>query len=270
MKKSTPDRGSNLSRRKFITNAGIGAATVSGLPLMLGSCKDAGRSDNSNEKLARALGNFFSQGDVVLFQGDSITDAGRDKKNEYPNNAHSFGPGYAYIIASTLLRTLADKNLIIHNRGISGNKVFQLDERWQKDCLDLKPNVLSILIGVNDYWHMRNGNYNGTPEIYENDYRNLLTRTKKEFPDIKLVICEPFILSGTSAVDESWLESFGEYQMIAARIANEFEAVWVPFQTAYDEATEIAAATYWTGDGVHPSMPGCYLMAEKWLEALAD
>jgi len=270
MKKKAPEPGSNLTRRRFITNAGIGVASVSGLPLMLSSCNDAGKSDNSKELLTSALGNFFSQDNIVLFQGDSITDAGRNKKNEYPNNAVSFGPGYAYIIATTLLNVLAEKNLVIHNRGISGNKVFQLDERWQKDCLDLKPDVLSILIGVNDYWHMRNGYYKGTPEIYENDYRKLLTKTRTEMPDIKLIICEPFLLADTSAVDETWLEPFSEYQKIAARIANEFEAVWVPFQAAFDNALEFAPAGHWAGDGVHPSMAGCDLMAEEWLKAVAD
>ena len=88
-------------------------------------------------------------------------------------------------LRSWLLEELAAKELTIYNRGISGNKVYQLDERWDKDCLLLKPNVLSILIGVNDYWHMRNGNYDGTPEIYENDYRALLNRTREELSGYK-------------------------------------------------------------------------------------
>jgi lysophospholipase L1-like esterase len=260
----------NLSRRKFIRNAGIGTASLGALPAMLSACGSAGTSPGESAKMKEALEAFFAQDDVVLFQGDSITDAGREKKDELPNNARSFGSGYAYIIASRLLSDLADRNLIVYNRGFSGNKVFQLDERWQKDCLDLKPDVLSILIGVNDYWHMRNGRYDGTPEIYERDYRNLLARTKSELPEIKLVICEPFILTGTSAVDESWLEPFSHYQKIAAKLAGEFGAVWVPFQSAFNHATELAPAPYWTRDGVHPSMPGCELMAEAWLKAVSS
>ena len=124
------------------------------------------------------MNRVFSKGDVILFQGDSITDAGREKNRELPNNIRSFGAGYAFISASEMLRNMADQNLVIYNRGISGNKVYQLAERWQKDCLDLKPNVLSILIGVNDYWHKRNGDYDGTPEIYENDFRELLKTYK--------------------------------------------------------------------------------------------
>lgn len=217
----------------------------------------------------RKITKFFSSGDVVLFQGDSITDAGREKKMQLANHARSFGTGYANLAASWLLEELATENLTIFNRGISGNKVYQLAERWEPDCLELKPNVLSILIGVNDYWHFRNGKYDGTPEIYENDFRELLTRTKEVLPDVKLVICQPFILTGTSAVDDSWIEPFNAYQDIAAIMAREFNAQWVPFQEAFEKALEIAPASYWAGDGVHPSMAGAQLMAEVWLKALA-
>ena len=133
----------------------------------------------------------------------------------------------------------------------------------------LQPDVLSILIGVNDYWHMREGWYEGTPEIYERDYRALLERTKEEIPTVKLVICEPFILPGTSAVDDSWLEPFSAYREIASGLAEEFEATWVPLQQAFNEALASAPATYWTGDGVHPSIPGCQLMADTWLKAIS-
>ena len=252
-----------LSRRSFFKNAGIGTAAIAGLPILASSC-----STDSNEGSSQKITDFFSQGDVILFQGDSITDAGREKKNELANNGRSFGMGYANIAASWLLEEMAAKNLTIYNRGISGNKVNQLSDRWDKDCLDLKPDVLSILIGVNDYWHFRNGRYDGTPEIYESDFRKLLQRTKTALPHIKLVICQPFVLTGTSAVDESWLEPFRHYQDSAAKIAGEFGAIWVPFQTAFDQAIEEAPATYWAADGVHPSMAGSQLMAESWLEAL--
>ena len=127
---------------------------------------------------------------MVLFQGDSITDAGRNREQEQANNPWGFGVGYVNHIASWLLEEMPGKDLQIYNRGISGNKVYQLAERWEKDCLDLRPDLLSILIGVNDYWHLRNGVYEGTPEIYEQDYRSLLTLTREALPDIKLVICE--------------------------------------------------------------------------------
>lgn len=250
----------NRSRRAFFRSAGMGSALLAGMPLAATSC--------TGEISKNRVSGFLSEGDVILFQGDSITDAGRDRQKELPNHARSFGSGYACLAASWLLGELPEKGLTIYNRGISGNKVFQLAERWDKDCLLLKPDVVSILIGVNDYWHIRNGNYNGTPGIYEQDYRNLLVRTREQLPDVKLVICQPFILADTRVVDDTWNEPFLEYQEIASRIAIEFDAIWVPFQEAFNEAVAVAHPTYWAGDGVHPSMAGTRLMASTWLESL--
>ena len=250
----------SFSRRAFFKSTGLGAAAVASMPLLAQACTPAANTSIRHD--------FFTEGDVVLFQGDSITDAGRNREQELPNNAWSFGIGYANHIGSWLLEAMPEKNLTIYNRGISGNKVYQLADRWEKDCLDLKPNVLSILIGVNDYWHFRNGEYDGTPEIYENDFRKLLIRTREALPDLKLLICQPFILTGTRAVDESWVKPFSEYQANAKKISDEFGAIWVPFQEAFDKAVKLADPTYWAGDGVHPSMAGAQLMAKTWLEAL--
>jgi lysophospholipase L1-like esterase len=250
------------SRRSFFRQAGVGAAAVASVPLLSGAAP-------ARDRLKR-IGRFFSKGDVLLFQGDSITDAGRNKEQELPNVASSFGTGYAHLAASWLLEELASKELTVYNRGISGNKVYQLADRWEEDCLELEPDVLSILIGVNDYWHMRSGRYDGTAEVYEQDYRALLQRTTAALRDIRLVICQPFVLPDTSAVDESWLEPFNAYQEAAARLAEEFNAVWVPFQDAFNGAVQCAPATYWTGDGVHPSMAGAQLMAESWLQSVAS
>lgn len=249
-----------LSRRKFIGQSVTGVAAIASIPAIASGCIP---------QKANA-GNYSSlkKGDVVLFQGDSITDAGREKEKELPNNPKSFGSGYAFLAASRLMNALPELELTLYNRGISGNKVYQLAERWQKDCLDLKPNLLSILIGVNDYWHMRNGKYDGTVKVYENDFRALLQRTKEHLPGVTLVICEPFGVINTSAVDESWLGPLKEYQTVAKNIANEFNAVWVPYQKVFNEALKYAPATYWTADGVHPSMAGAQLMAETWLRAV--
>jgi lysophospholipase L1-like esterase len=252
----------SFSRRKFISRSAVGTAALASIPAIVSaSVAPAGKKKSKKYSL-------FQKGNTVLFQGDSITDAGREKEKELPNNSRSFGSGYAFLAASALMNDLAELNLTLYNRGISGNKVFQLADRWQKDCLNLKPDVLSILIGVNDYWHKRNGNYDGTVDVYENDYRALLQRTKNELPDLKLVICQPFYVLNTSAVDETWVEPMKEYQAAAKKIAKEFNAIWVPFQEVFDEAIKYAPATYWTGDGVHPSMAGAQLMAEAWLRAV--
>ena len=206
--------------------------------------------------------------DVILFQGDSITDAGRNKESNQYNESKALGSGYSLLAAGDMLHQHAGKKLQIFNKGISGNKVFQLAERWEKDCLDLKPNVLSILIGVNDYWHKHNGNYDGTVEVYKKDYMALLTKTKKVLPGVKLIIGEPFAVSGITAVDSSWYPEFDEYRKVALEIAHQFDAQFIPYQKIFDEAGKKAPGVYWTHDGVHPSLAGARLMAQAWLNTV--
>lgn len=209
-----------------------------------------------------------SEGNLtILFQGDSITDAGRDRGQYYANNLNGLGKGYAYQIAAELLGENPAADMRIYNRGISGHKVFQLADRWEDDCLNLRPDVLSILIGVNDFWHMLNGRYDGTVAIYDKDYRQLLERTQEALPDVKLIICEPFVVHGGTAVaDKRWQTEFPLYRDAARRIAEDFEAAFVPFQYVFDEALKQAPAAYWCPDGVHPSIAGAHLMKKAWLE----
>lgn len=205
---------------------------------------------------------------VVLFQGDSITDCGRNKENNVCNTFEQLGSGYALFTATQLLKTHADKQLKIYNRGISGNKVFQLRDRWEMEALAFMPDVLSILIGVNDYWHTLGGGYKGTVETYDTDLRALLTYTKEKLPNVQLVLCEPFAVRGGSAIDEPrWFPMFDDYRKSLKQIATDFNAVFVPFQSAFDAATKLAPARYWAADGVHPDLPGRQLMADVWLEA---
>lgn len=141
-------------------------------------------------------------------------------------------------------------------------------DRWDMDAIALQPDVLSILIGVNDYWHTLNGSYKGTTETYNNDLRALLDYTKRKLPDTQLVLGEPFILKGGTAIDEPrWLPMFNEYRIALKRIATDYQAIFVPYQSAFDEAMKIAPARYWSNDGVHPDLPGRQLMAATWLEA---
>ena len=210
----------------------------------------------------------LDKGNVVLFQGDSITDAGRDKRNQVANEHKAFGRGYAWFAASQLLVSHPELELTIHNRGISGNKVHQLDARWDKDCLELKPDVLSVLIGVNDIWHGLAGRYDGTVEIYETDFMKLLERTRKALPKVKFVVCEPFVLK-CGAVTDKWFPEFDKYRASARKVSDEHGAVFVPFQSMFDEAVKIAPPSHWAGDGVHPSQYGAALMANFWLKAVS-
>ncbi len=210
----------------------------------------------------------IGQNNTILFQGDSITDSGRKKEDMNPNNPSALGSGYAMIAGSELLFKYPEKSLKVYNKGISGNKVYQLAERWDADCLNLKPDVLSILIGVNDYWHKHDGHYNGTADVYRNDFKALLERTKKALPNVKLIICEPFAVPDVKAVDKTWYPEFPEYQKAAREMAQAFDAAFIPFQSVFDKAVKAAPGAYWTGDGVHPSLAGAQLMAHAWGEAV--
>jgi lysophospholipase L1-like esterase len=211
---------------------------------------------------------LLEEGDLVLFQGDSITDAGRSREREgEANDRAALGNGYALLAAAGMHCARPAAKLRFHNRGISGNKVFQLAERWEKDCLDLAPDVLSILIGVNDIWHKRGGHYDGTVETYEEDYDALLTRTRVALPEVKLVVCEPFVLR-CGAVDDSWFPEFDGYRAAARRVAEAHGAAFVPFHSMFEDALAIGPPELWAGDGVHPSPAGAALMAQAWLRAV--
>jgi len=244
------------SRRSFLKKAAIGTLAAVSIPEIISA------SVPEKKKAKTVLLN----GQTILFQGDSITDAGRNREETGFNNPRALGTGYAMLAAAHILEKHAGLNLKIYNKGISGNKVYQLAERWDKDCIDLKPDVLSILIGVNDFWHKFNGTYNGTVEIYRNDLIALIERTKKALPDVKLVICEPYAVPGVKAVNEKWYPEFPEYQKAAKEISDKFGAIFVPFQSVYDAAIKRAPAPYWTGDGVHAALPGAQLMAQAWME----
>jgi lysophospholipase L1-like esterase len=210
---------------------------------------------------------LIAKNDIVLFQGDSITDAGRNReKASDANSADAMGKGYAWMAASQVLVESPDAGLTVYNRGVSGDKVWQLADRWQADCLDIKPNVLSILIGVNDFAHVHRLKAEGNVEKYESDYHALIERTRKALPDVKLILCEPFILK-VGMVDESWLPGFAEYRAAATRVAKKAGARFVEFQTMFDRAVKIAPPEQWAADGVHPTTFGAALMARCWMNS---
>lgn len=210
----------------------------------------------------------LEKGDVILFQGDSITDWRRKAGDTAPNSAAALGEGYAMLAAAGLLTENPEKNLQIYNRGVSGNKVYQLAERWDVDCLALKPTVLSILVGVNDFWHTLVNGYTGTLKTYKDDYKALLDRTRQQLPGVRLIIGEPYAVNGVKSVDDKWYPAFDGYRQAAREIAAEFGAVFIPYQEIYDKAQKSASGSYWTIDGVHPSVAGAGLMAKAWMEAV--
>jgi len=199
----------------------------------------------------------FHSGDRILFQGDSITDGNRGRSLD-PN--HILGHGYQFILAAKYGALLAGRNLTFLNRGISGNKVSDLAARWQKDTLDLKPDLLSILIGINDTSH-------GVPvEDFEKGYDELLSAAMSANPQLRLVLCEPFTLRAGKHKDDydAWFGEVRKRQEVVARLAAKYHAALVRFQAVFDDASKRAPAEYWIWDAIHPTYSGHQLMADEW------
>ncbi len=207
-----------------------------------------------------------SKGTVVLFQGDSITDASRNRESGDPNAAGALGNGYPLLVASAVLAARPAGGLRFYNRGISGNKVPDLQQRWTADTIDLHPNVLSILIGVNDFWHKLDHGYNGTVQDYEQQYSALLDGTRQALPHVHVIVLEPFVLR-CGAVDARWFPEFDQRRAAAARVAKRARATFVPLQTVFNQHTRTAAPEYWAADGVHPTPAGHAVIAEEWRRA---
>jgi lysophospholipase L1-like esterase len=204
----------------------------------------------------------------ILFQGDSITDAGRDRSRAVPNEAGAMGNGYAYLATSRLLADHPDLGLQVWNRGISGNRVPDLLQRWDADCVQLRPSVLSIMIGINDLWHKMEGRYAGTVQQYETGLRELLQQTRSALPRTRILIGEPFVLR-CGAVDQGWFPEFEQRRAVAAQLAREFETDFVPCQGVFDQALALGTpAEYWAPDGVHPTPQGHQLLADAWVRVL--
>jgi len=202
----------------------------------------------------------LEKGYRVLFQGDSITNAFR-KPEEY-NDLFQLGAGFAMLIAARIRFQRPDDRIIFTNRGISGNNIVDLLARWRPECLDLRPDVLNILIGANDSLGM------GSVAIWGQQYRRLLEITRAELPAVRLVLCEPFLLP-CGGVREDQLQNMAERQSEFRRIAREQDAVVVLFNEAFAQALHRAPADYWVYDGIHPTAAGAELMAQTWLDTVS-
>ncbi len=204
---------------------------------------------------------------IILFQGDSITDAGRAREIAEPNSAAALGSGYCNLLASRLLFEHPADNFRIYNRGISGNRVVDLYARWKVDAINLAPDLISILIGVNDTWH-EFGSQNGVEvDRYEVVYRLLLQYTRQRLPNVQLVLCEPFVLR-CGVVTKKWVVEIQQRREIVRNLAQEWECIFVPFQSALDEQLTSAPPAYWAADGVHPTPAGHHVLAECWYQSV--
>lgn len=205
---------------------------------------------------------FLHEGDVVLFQGDSITDGGRAKTGTDQN--HIMGQDYAYILAAQVGADIPDRNIHFINRGISGERIVDLAARWKEDTLALKPSILSILIGINDQLGSKGPL---TAEEYESAYDKVLAETTAALPNTKIVLGEPFLLPVGKHV-ANYTEELTELkkrQAIVGKLAARYHLPVVHYQQAFDDAQAHAPAAYWCWDGVHPTYAGHGLMAREWL-----
>ena len=209
----------------------------------------------------------------IVFFGDSITDMCRLREDhEYYSlgDVYSMGLGYVFLTASELKYRFPKKYEII-NKGIGGDRIVDLYSRIKADVWNLKPDMLSILIGINDVWKdVCNGNANGVEiDRWEKIYRLLIEDTLKVLPDLKIVIMEPFVLKGT-ATEENF-EKFlkvKEYAKVAKKIAEDYNCVFVPLQKDMDDFTDIYGDKDILYDGVHPDLVGAKIISDKWLKTV--
>jgi lysophospholipase L1-like esterase len=208
----------------------------------------------------------LEKGSRLLFQGDSITDM-KWGRNQSDRN-HYLGHSYVYLLTARLGVEMAEAQLDIYNRGMSGHTVGMLRKRWQKDAIDMKPDLLSILIGTNDVGR------GVTEDAFETDYRHILDASRKANPELRIVLLDPFVLqSGKLAQQEAWTPrraATDKLRSMVARLAKDYNAVHVKTQDVFDSAAKAHSPEQWIWDGVHPLPQGHELIARNWLQEVSS
>jgi len=205
---------------------------------------------------------LLQRNDHVLFYGDSITDAGRMGEN----NNSGLGNGYPAICAAIAAARYPELNLRFTNRGISGNRVYDLASRLKTDVLNLRPTVVSVLIGINDTWRRYDSKIVSEIPDFEARYDRILQQVTGQL-EARVVICEPFLLP---IPDDrvAWREDLDPRIAAVRRMARKYAAAFVPLDGVFAAAACRQTMDYWAGDGVHPTAAGHGLIAEAWLEAV--
>ncbi|GGJ12174.1 lipase [Alicyclobacillus cellulosilyticus] len=198
---------------------------------------------------------------LVLFQGDSITDCGR--RRDQPDD---LGFGYAALVAAWFTARYPEKRVRFLNRGISGNRVRDLQARWREDCIDLRPDWVSILIGINDTWRRYDRSDPTSVEAFAAGYRDILRRTREEL-GANLILLEPFVLP-VPEDRKQWREDLDPKIHAVRELAREFGALYVPLDGLFAQASAGTDPALWAPDGVHPSLAGHALIARAWLLAV--
>ena len=207
---------------------------------------------------------MFDSNDHILFFGDSITDCNRDRAAQ-PGDPNGWGMGYVHQIAAALSAQDPADELVFTNRGVSGNRIYDLEERLQSDVLALEPDVVSILIGINDVWRRYDSGMVSDLEEFEASYRNVVERISDD--GAQLVLLEPFVLP-TPDDRRAWREDLDPKIAVVRDLAREFEATLVPLDGIFAAASCQRESAFWAPDGVHPSPAGHALIARAWIEAM--
>jgi lysophospholipase L1-like esterase len=244
-----------FSRRDFVKLSSVAGLALTGLSA-------SGANMNSKPEMPEKKLRF-------LFQGDSITDGNRGR-NDDPN--HILGHGYCFAVSSRIGADFPESGFQFINRGISGNSVSDLEKRWQTDTLGLKPDVLSLLVGINDVNALVDGRAGALDaNAFEATYRNLIASCREQNPDILIVLGLPFFFASGWRKDqfEKWNPLTLERAEIVKRIAIDFNAVIVDYPKVFEKAQHRAPIDYWIWDGVHPTAFGHELMAREWIKQVS-
>lgn len=201
----------------------------------------------------------------ILFIGDSITDAGRNHQDK-----NDLGQGYPLLLAAYLKNKYPTYDLGILNRGVGGDRLVDLKNRWEEDCLDLNPEIVSILIGVNDVWHLMDAEEmlgETALQQFEEDYRELLKMLAHR-TDARVILMEPYVLPYPKDRIH-WRKHLDPRIQIVRRLANEYHAALVPLDGSLNTlGIENGFQTYTGDDGVHPTLAGHAAIADTWIKYL--
>lgn len=204
----------------------------------------------------------------ILFFGDSITDMARNR--DIDGFVYGYGVGYVNYVAS-ILKYENPKKYEILNRGVGGHRIVDLYARIKADVWNQKPDVISILIGINDVWHEIYSENGVELNRFEKVYRMIIEDTKEKLPGVKFILCEPFVLKGTATKER--FEEFCEikkYATVVKKLAQEYGAAFVELQDKLEQAANQHDAVYYLYDGVHPDVAGAKLIADKWLKVFRE
>ena len=263
-----------LNRRNWITSC---LALVGAFMLCAGSFAWAASVSEPALMGAQVQLPAFEKGSRLLFQGDSITDMQRDRRTDHWDQNHVLGHSFVFLLSARLGLEMPEAELEFFNRGQGGNKVSDLRKRWQTDAIEVKPDMLTVLIGINDVGSaIKHGGQVALAE-YEADYRFILEASRQANPNLRIVLLDPFILPVQSprpnVSDEHELYAARRVETdkcraVVAKLAKEYDAVHIQTQAIFDAAAQKMSPERLLWDSIHPSPLGHELIARHWLQAV--